>query len=85
MTPDAAGDCVTSAPVRVVRIDPATGRQDYIATLPRNVAGSDLDCHLSADYPNQAIFDAGSLYLLAGQSTLVNGLPAYQRIVRVTP
>ena len=84
-TPTGVGGCDTAAPIRVVRIDPATGRQRYIATLPRDLAGSDLDCHLSADYPHQAVFDAGSLYLLAGQSTLVNGLPAYQRVVRVTP
>jgi hypothetical protein len=84
-TPDAVGGCDTAAPVRVVRIDPATGRQAYIAKLPRDVAGSDLDCHLSADYPDQAVFDAGSLYLLAGQSNLIDGNPAYQRVVRVTP
>jgi hypothetical protein len=84
-TPNAVGGCDTAGPVRVVRIDPATGRQAYIATLPRNIAGSDLDCHLSADYPDQAVFDAGSLYLLAGQSSLINGNPAYQRVVRVTP
>jgi hypothetical protein len=84
-TPDAVGGCDTAAPVRVVRIDPATGRQAYIATLPREQAGSDLDCHLSADDPNQAVFDAGSLYLLAGQSSLIDGNPAYQRVVRVTP
>jgi hypothetical protein len=84
-TPDAVGGCDTAAPLRIVRIDPATGRQAYIATLPREQAGSDLDCHLSADYPNQAVFDAGSLYLLAGQSSLIDGNPAYQRVVRVTP
>jgi hypothetical protein len=84
-TPDGVGGCDTAAPVRIVRIDPATGRQAYIATLPREQAGSDLDCHLSADYPDQAVFDAGSLYLLAGQSSLIDGNPAYQRVVRVTP
>jgi hypothetical protein len=78
-TPAGVGDCDTAAPVGVVRIDPATGRQSYIARLPRNVAGSDLDCHLSA---NQAVFDAGSLYLLAGQASAI---PGYQRVLRVTP
>jgi hypothetical protein len=84
-TPDGIGNCDAAAPIRVVRIDPATGQQRYIATLPRSVAGGDLDCHLSADYPHQAVFDAGSLYLLAGQSNLIDGNPAYQRVVRVTP
>jgi len=84
-TPDGVGGCDTAAPVRVVRIDPATGRQGYIATLPRNIAGSELDCHLSADYPNQAVFNAGSLYLLAGQSNLIDSNPGYQRVVRITP
>jgi hypothetical protein len=84
-TPDGIGNCDAAAPIRVVRIDPATGRQGYIATLPRSVAGGDLDCHLSADYPNQSVFDAGSLYLLAGQSNLIDGSPAYRRVVRVTP
>jgi hypothetical protein len=65
-----------------VRIEPATGRQSYVATLPRNLAGSDLDCHLSAGYPDQAVFDDDSLYLLAGASSYTAG---YQRVVRVTP
>jgi hypothetical protein len=78
-TPAAIGGCDTAAPVRVVRIDPVTGRQRYVATLPRNVAGSDLDCHLSA---HQAVLYAGSLYLLAEQS---GAIPDHQRVVRVTP
>jgi hypothetical protein len=78
-TPTAIGDCDTAAPVRVVRIDPLTGRQSYVATLPRNLVGSDLDCHLSA---HQAVFYAGSLYLLAEQS---GAIPDYQLVVRITP
>lgn len=61
----------------MVGIDPATGEQRYVATLPPGVAGSGLDCHLSA---GQAVFYRGSLYLLAGQW---NVLPDYQRVVRV--
>jgi hypothetical protein len=81
-TPAGIGDCDTAAPVRVVRIDPVTGRQSYLATLPRNLAGTDLDCHLSA---HQAVLDAGSLYLLAGESSVPPGNPGYQRVVQVTP
>ncbi len=81
-TPSGIGDCDTDAPVRVVRIDPLTGRQSYVATLPRNVAGGELDCHLTT---HQAVFDSGSLYLLAGQASTVDGNPGYQRVVRVTP
>jgi hypothetical protein len=85
-TPTGVGGCDTAAPIRVVRIDPATGRQSYVATLPRNLAGGDLDCHLSADYPNQAVFDDGSLYLLAGAASYTAAyLPGYQRVIRVTP
>ena len=78
-TPAGVGVCDTAAPVRVVQIDPLTGRQSYVATLPRNLAGAHLDCHLSA---HQAVFDAGSLYLLVEQS---GAIPDYQRVVRVTP
>jgi hypothetical protein len=78
-TPAEPGDCDTGAPVRVVRIDPLTGRQSYVATLPRNLVGSNLDCHL---FPHQAVFHAGSLYLLAEQS---GAIPDYQRVVRLTP
>ncbi|HEX4034068.1 MAG TPA: hypothetical protein VHX66_06460 [Solirubrobacteraceae bacterium] len=77
-TPD-TGDCDAAAPIRVARIDPLTGRQRYVTTLPRNLAGSALDCHLSA---HQAVFYAGSLYLLVQQS---GDVPDYQRVLRVTP
>jgi len=78
-TPAEPGDCDTAAPIRVVRIDPKTGLQSYVATLPRNLVGSNLNCHL---HPHQAVFYAGSLYLLAEQS---GAIPDYQRVVRVTP
>jgi hypothetical protein len=78
-TPVGVGGCESAAPVRVVEIDPATGRQRYVATLRRGVAGADLDGHLWA---GQSVFYEGSLYLLAGQAGV---LADYQRVVQVTP
>jgi hypothetical protein len=76
-TPAGTGDCDTSAPIRVVRIDPATGRQSYVATIPRSIAGSQLDCHL---VERQGLFYDGAFYVLAGQWSQI---PNYQRVVRV--
>ncbi len=76
-TPAGTGDCDTSAPIRVVRIDPATGRQSYIATIPPGIAGSQLDCHLME---RQGLFYDGAFYVLAGQWSQI---PNYQRVVRV--
>lgn len=82
-TPAAVGACDATAAVRVIGIDPTTGRQRPVATLPRDLAGTDLDCHLSA---GQAVFDDGSLYLLADPLTGAPGSPpGYQRVLRVTP
>lgn len=78
-TPAGVGECDTTAPIRVVRIDPATGAQSYVATLSRSLAGTALECHLSA---HQAVFYGRSLYLLVEQS---GDVPDYQRVVRVTP
>jgi hypothetical protein len=76
-TPDGVGDCDTAAPIRLVRIDPATGAQSYVATLPRRDAGAALDCHL---YGYQAVLDDGAFYVLAGQ---VNNYPDYTQVVRL--
>lgn len=76
-TPDGVGDCDISAPIRLIRIDPATGAQRYVATLPRRDAGPALDCHL---YGYQAVLDDGAFYVLTGQS---GGIPAYTQVVRL--
>lgn len=61
-TPLGIGDCDSSAPLRVVRIDPATGRQSYVATVPLKDVGSQFDCHL---YPYQSTLGDGALYFLS--------------------
>lgn len=76
-TPDGVGDCDTAAPIRLIRIDPATGAQSYVATLPRRGTGAALDCHLES---YQAVLDDGAFYVLAGQ---VSGRPEYTRVVRL--
>jgi hypothetical protein len=76
-TPAGTGDCDTSAPIRVVRIDPATGRQSYVATIPLSIAGSQLDCHLME---RQGLFYDGAFYVLAGQWSQISN---YQLVVRV--
>ena len=76
-TPLGVGDCNATALLRVVRIDSATGKQTYVASLPKNATGPQTDCHL---YPRQAAFTNDSLYLLTDQSG-----PGFQygRVVRV--
>jgi hypothetical protein len=76
-TPTEGGDCDTSAPIRLVRIDPATGSQSYVATLPPDDAGPALDCHIHRD---QAVLYDGAFYVLTGQS---DGVPAYSQVVRL--
>jgi hypothetical protein len=76
-TPDGVGACDSAAPIRLIRIDPATGAQRYVATLPRRDAGPALDCHL---YGSQAVLDDGAFYVLTGQS---DGVPAYTQVVRM--
>ncbi len=61
-TPLGVGDCDTSAPLRVVRIDPATGKQSYVASVPSKDVGSQFDCHL---YSYQSAFGDGALYFLS--------------------
>jgi hypothetical protein len=61
-TPLGVGSCDTAAPLRIVRIDPATGRQSYVATVPSRDVGSQLDCHL---YSYQSAFGDGALYFLS--------------------
>ncbi len=77
-TPTGIGDCKTSAPERIVRIDPATGRQSYVATLPERDAGRYLGCDLEE---GQAAFTDGALYLL---SDPVNYGYGYRELVRVS-
>jgi hypothetical protein len=62
-TPAGIGDCDSSAPLRIVRIDPATGRQSYVAALPAKDTGSYFQC--SVDDPPEMEFYDGALYLLA--------------------
>lgn len=76
-TPVGIGSCDTSAAIRVVRIDPTTGRQSYVATISRNIAGPQLDCHLTE---GQAVEDHGAIYLLAGQW---GDVTTYQWVARV--
>jgi hypothetical protein len=76
-TPDAVGGCDTAAPIRLIRIDPATGTQSYVATLSRRGAGAALDCHLESD---QAVLDDGAFYVLAGQ---INNYPEFTQVVRL--
>jgi hypothetical protein len=63
--------------LRVVRIDPQTGEQSYVASLSQSVVGSQTDCHL---YRGQPAYANGSLYLLVDQTG--PGL-VYARVVRV--
>ena len=76
--PPAIGDCDTSAPIRVVRIDPATGKQSYVGAIPRSIAGAQLDCHLGE---NQGVYYDGAFYALAADSGDL--IADYQRVVRV--
>jgi hypothetical protein len=76
-TPIGSGDCVTAAPIRLVRVDPATGTQSYVATMPQYDAGSGLDCHL---YAGQAVLHDGAFFVLAGEA---GNFPAYTQVVRL--
>jgi hypothetical protein len=76
-TQDAVGSCDRGARIRLVRIDPVTGAQSYVATLQRSDAGSGLDCHLS---PDQAVLYRGSFYLLTQQ---LPGRPSYAELVKL--
>jgi hypothetical protein len=76
-TPVGIGDCDTKAPLQIIRINPATGGQRYVATLTRSESGADFDCFLG---DSQAVVYRGSIYLLAG---VWDDLGATQRLVRV--
>jgi hypothetical protein len=77
-TPSTIGACDTKAPMRVVRIDPSTGEQSYVAALPLSLVGTGLDCHLVAP---QGLFDDGAFYFLADPTG--PGDNQYTRVVRV--
>ncbi len=76
-TPAAVGGCDAAAAIRLIRISPETGKQSYVATLPRSDAGQGLDCHLSQ---YQAVVYGGSFYLLAKRQ---GQLIEYQQVVRL--
>jgi len=77
-TPATIGACDSGAPMRVVRIDPSTGVQTYVAALPLSLVGGGLDCHLTA---GQSVFAHGALYFLANPSG--PGDNQFARVVRV--
>jgi len=77
-TPRAIGTCDTQVPMRVVRIDPTTGRQSYVAALPIGLAGTGLDCHLIT---SQGLVADGAFYFLADPTG--PGDNQYSRVVRV--
>jgi hypothetical protein len=77
-TPRAIGDCDTKVPMRLVRIDPATGRQSYVATLPSALVGTGFDCHLVT---SQGLVADGAFYFLADPTG--PGDNQYSRVVRV--
>jgi hypothetical protein len=78
-TPRAIGDCDTKVPMRLVRIDPTTGRQSYVANLPGAVVGTGLDCHLVA---SQGLVVEDGFYFLA-DPTGPPGTNQYTEVVRV--
>ncbi|HEX3616429.1 MAG TPA: hypothetical protein VHU61_07825 [Solirubrobacteraceae bacterium] len=71
------GGCASTAPVRLIRIDPATGTQSYVATVPLADDGHAFDCHL---YSDQAVLDDGAFFVLAGE---INNFPEYTQVVRL--
>jgi hypothetical protein len=77
-TPATIGTCDTKVPMHVVRVDPATGEQSYVATLPIGLVGSGLDCHLVA---SQGLLAADAYYFLADPGG--PGDNEYSRVVRV--
>jgi len=77
-TPPAIGDCDTKVPMRLVRVDPATGRQSYVATLPVSLIGTGLDCHLAAP---QGLVADNAFYFLA-DPTGPPGTNQYTEVVR---
>jgi hypothetical protein len=77
-TPATIGACEAKVPMRVVRVDPATGEQSYVATLPLGLVGAELDCHLVA---SQGLVADDAFYFLAEPSG--PGDNQYSRVVRV--
>jgi hypothetical protein len=77
-TPRAIGTCDTEAPMRVVRVDPATGSQSYVTTLPVGLVGAGLDCHLVAP---QGLVADNAFYFLA-DPTGPPGTNQYTEVVR---
>ena len=62
-----------------MRIDPATGKQSYVASLPAKYVGSQFDCHL---YSYQSAFGDGALYFLSDSPEPGIGFGSW--VVRVT-
>jgi hypothetical protein len=77
-TPRAIGTCDTKVPIRVVRVDPVTGRQSYVATLPVGLVGTALDCHLVA---SQGVVADDAFYFVAGPAG-PPGADQYTEVVR---
>jgi len=61
-----------------VRVDPATGRQSYVATVSTGLVGTGLDCHLVA---SQGLVAGGAFYFLADPTGLP-GTDQYTEVVR---
>jgi hypothetical protein len=81
-TPTSIGECKSGTPVRVVRIDPGTGAQSYVATLPQAVLAR--DCSGNGLLDDQAAVYDGSIYLLTanGKGT-DSSANIYSTLVRV--
>lgn len=78
-TPSEVGECSPGAPLRVVRLSPATGGQSVIAVLPRGVVPQSC----SNDYlvEHQAVIVGNAMYLLEGPESSFGG--PYSYLVRV--
>jgi hypothetical protein len=61
-TPLMIGQCQKGTPVRVVRINPANGKQSYVATLSASVLARDCSGHLLL--AGQAVLYGNDMYLL---------------------
>jgi hypothetical protein len=78
-TPTSVGTCDGSAPMRIVRIDPATGRQSYVATLPTSDAGTDPECDI--DESSQALMYGRALFVLSDVSSPGNEFGSLVRVL----
>jgi hypothetical protein len=78
-TPTQVGRCNNGAPVRLVRVNPASGSQTVVGTLPRRIhPDSCLDDYL---VDKQAVVVGGAMYLLEGPDSAFGG--PYSYLVRV--